>query len=539
MLDYKIYNNQKRTASKIKNSIILGNKRIHLVAPTQSGKTGTIIHLANIMPEDNFILTSGMMENHLYNQNSNIAEIATTNIKAIKINSLLKEPNPKKIVRDLDIKHIVIDESHYGIGEKSRLDVFIDDLHKTCPDVTIVWVGATGYQLVNSDFIDDTIQMEVPDSYYGASDILKSDKFIESSNFEYLSKLGSKDRLEMGVDYGVVINDEMIKVLDYLKSFKNGIGIVRVQNRGVADVLKESLNNRFPYAKVLVAVSGKEQSISDIIKDARMISSLKRVILIVCGGLKAGIDLGETKSRVRFVIETYKTFSSVSQGLIGRVCGYHENRDCLFVANKRAVELQAMYEEDYRIVNDEFLSEILGNESVNLATNFKYSSKYNTKSEYYYEGSVYKVKNHNELKDEWFSEYKDGYKSKVADLMIKIKDSNGSYQMKYSDNLDSYNRINTIQSEKFRDRSMFDSYLKKVSGRVNFSSVFHRFAKTSEGRRRGGVKGGRSNEQYAKDIKVGILYDNSDSSFYIAIRDTDKVKKRKIVSITNKTIFNS
>ena len=102
MLHYKIYDNQKRTAEKVFNSISLGNRRIHLVAPTQSGKTGTIIHLANMLPKDNFILTSGMMDNHLFNQNSYIAEVAANNIRAIKIHNLLKEPNPKKIVKDLN-----------------------------------------------------------------------------------------------------------------------------------------------------------------------------------------------------------------------------------------------------------------------------------------------------------------------------------------------------------------------------------------------------------------------------------------------------
>jgi hypothetical protein len=174
MLHYKIYDNQKRTAEKVFNSISLGNRRIHLVAPTQSGKTGTIIHLANMLPKDNFILTSGMMDNHLFNQNSYIAEVAANNIRAIKIHNLLKEPNPKKIVKDLNIKYIVIDENHFGIGEESRLDLFIRDLRNNCPNVVIIWVGATGYQLINSDIIDDTIQMDVPSNYYGVADIIKS-----------------------------------------------------------------------------------------------------------------------------------------------------------------------------------------------------------------------------------------------------------------------------------------------------------------------------------------------------------------------------
>jgi len=74
--------------------------------------------------------------------------------------------------------------------------------------------------------------------------------------------------------------------------------------------------------------------------------------------------------------------------------------------------------------------------------------------------------------------------------------------------------------------------------RINFTSIFHRFANTSEGRRRGGLKGGESNKDYAKAIKVGVLYDNNDKMFYIAVRDLQMTKRQLNLNITNKTIFN-
>lgn len=539
MLHYKIYDNQKRTAEKVFNSISLGNRRIHLVAPTQSGKTGTIIHLANMLPKDNFILTSGMMDNHLFNQNSYIAEVAANNIRAIKIHNLLKEPNPKKIVKDLNIKYIVIDENHFGIGEESRLDLFIRDLRNTCPNVVIIWVGATGYQLINSDIIDDTIQMDVPSNYYGVADIIKSGKIIDSKDFKYLSELDSKSRKNNKVDYGVIVNNDMVKLIDHLKSFKNGLGIVRVRSKASAEVLRLSLVNRFPYAKVFVAVSGNgNSSIAESIKDAKILCKNKRVILIVCQSLKAGIDLGDAKECIRFIVETYKTCASVSQGLVGRICGYHNNKSCLFVADPEAIALQAAYENNHRVVNEEFLSNCFSESSKRLGTNFTFKSKFNNKSEYYYGGNSYKVSSISELKSEWFAGYNDRYLDKVAKLMSKIKDSNGQYILKSSDYPDSTDRINTIQSDKFKHRKQFDSYINKMSDRINFTSIFHRFANTSEGRRRGGLKGGESNKDYAKAIKVGVLYDNNDKMFYIAVRDLQITKRQLNLNITNKTIFN-
>ena len=381
--------------------------------------------------------------------------------------------------------------------------------------------------------------MDVPSNYYGVADIIKSGKIIDSKDFKYLSELDSKSRKNNKVDYGVVVNDDMIKLLDHLKSFKNGLGIVRVRSKAFAEVLRLSLVNRFPYAKVFVAVSGNgSSSIAESIKDAKILCKNKRVILIVCQSLKAGIDLGDAKEYIRFVVETYKTCASVSQGLVGRICGYHNNKSCLFVADPEAIALQAAYENNYKVVNEEFLSNCFYEDSKRLGTNFSFKSKFNTKSEYYYGGSAYKVSSISELKSEWFAGYNDRYLDKLAKLMTKIKDSNGQYILKSSDYPDSTDRINTIQSDKFKHRKQFDSYINKMRDRINFTSIFHRFANTSEGRRRGGLKGGESNKDYAKAIKVGVLYDNNDKMFYIAVRDLQMTKRQLNLNITNKTIFN-
>lgn len=539
MINYKIFNNQKRTAEKVLNSINLGNKRLHLVAPTQSGKTGSIVHLANIMPKRRILLTSGMMDNHLYNQNSFIAENAAKNIRSMKIHSLLKEPNPQYIIKKLNIEVIVIDENHYGIGCDSRLDKFIYKLSKKAPNVIIIWVGATGYQLVNSDVIDDTIQMDVPEKYFGASDVLNSKHFLHSDGFDYLNKLTSKERIEKGIDYGVVVNSEMRKVIEHFLSFKNGLGIVRVSTFASAEVLQESLQNRYPYFNILIASSRGEESISETVKNAQMIAEDKRVILIVIGGLKAGVDLSDTKEIVRFVIETYKTCAAVSQGLIGRMCGYHNNRSCMFVADKQAVQLQASFERDYRIINDEFLLEIFEEGSKRLGANFDLSNKYNSKKEEFYNGTAHKVNDISELNPDWFKEYHKGYFQKVKSLMENVLESNGDYRLKTTDHVTLKDKINTIQSRKFKNRKQFDSYIGKVNGRFNFTSVFHRFAFTSDGRKRGGLKGGVSNKKYAEAIKVGVMYDDLDKSFRIAIRDSYLTKREMHTNLNNRTIFNN
>ena len=535
--NYKIYSNQKETAQMVLNSISLGNKRIHVVAPTQSGKTGTIIHLAHLMENRNFILTSGMMENHLFNQNSYIAENYADNIKAIKVHELLKHPNPKGIVEELEIDVIVIDESHYGVGQESRLDKLIAFLSSKCPELIIVWVGATGYQLVHSDVIDDTIQMIVPREYYGVSDILKSDKFIDNDKFTYLDVVSKDVRDKAEIDYGAVVNQDFKKVLSYFKGFNNGLGIIRTNKKDTAEIIKVALNNSYPYAKVLVATS--DTGISDTVKDAQMISRKKRVILIVVQGLKAGVDLGETKSSVRFVIETYKTMAAVTQGLIGRVCGYHENRDCLIVSNRKALELQSKYENDYRVINDDFLQELFGLGNTSLAANLSLGSKRQYKSDDYYGGKVYTITNIEDVNSDMFGNYNKKYSEKVKNLMRNM--AKGKYNINWREDYPDKDtdRINTLQSLKFKKRHQFDNYVKKITqDNFNFSSVFHRFKDTSGKRGKSNYAGGISDKQYAEVIKVGVVYDDTTKTFYLSVRDENKTKTETVTNMNNKSIFN-
>ena len=544
MINYKIFKNQERTAEKVLTSIDLGNRRIHLVAPTQSGKTGTIIQLAKLMPNQRFLLTSGMMDNHLYNQNSFIAENAVKNIKAMKIHNLLKEPNPQYIIKKLNIGVIVIDENHYGIGGESRLDKFIHNLSKKAPNVVIIWVGATGYQLVNSKIIDDTIQMNVPTNYFGANDVLKSKNFINSENFQYLNKLTSKERLDKGIDYGVVINDDMQKVVNHFLKFKNGLGIVRVSSIANGEVLEESLRNRYPYFNIFLASSKGDESISETVRNAQIIAEEKRVVLIVIGGLKAGVDLSDTKEIVRFVIETYKTCASVSQGLIGRMCGYHTNKDCMFVADREAVRLQASFENDYRVINDEFLGKLFELKEKRLGTNFKVSNRYNSKRESFYLGNSYKISSPSELKSEWFSHFDcgDEFYERIVNLMNKVSYTtqvkNKAYRIDRNDHVDQDNRINSIQSISFKDRSAFDKYVERIDGRFNFTSIFHRFAEKGNSIIKG-VNHKFDNKRYAEAIKVGFLYDNVNDCFYIGVRDNNPTKRELNTKLTNNTIFNN
>jgi len=536
MIDYQIYENQHKTADKIINSIKLGHRRIHVLAPTQSGKTGVIVSLANKMKNKNFILTSGMMDNHLYEQNGNIAENHTSNVFAMKIDQLLKHPNPHSIIREMSVKIIVVDENHYGIGINSRVDNFINELLSMKLNVTIIWLGATGYQLVNSDLIDDTIQMNIPSNYFGCGQILNLPKLKDSKGFKFTIDADSKLRKKVGIDYGFSLSNEFLNELDYLKSFKTGLGIIRVPQINIAENLKVAIGNAIPYFRVVVATSKSRIGIKSTIRKAKVLSSQMRVVLIVVGGLKAGVDLGEEKNNIRFVIETYKTKSAVTQGLVGRISGYHENRDISIVADKSAIELQAAYENDYRCINEEYLKEMFESGTHRLATNFSFGKKRLSRVKTYY-GNNYKVTNTDEVKAEWFTGYNPDYFHKVKDLMVKIRKNKGSedgYRVSSKDFPSKNDRINTIQGNKFRDDKTRNQYFERIKPSVIDFNIFHRFAKW-----RTGEDGGRYLTNSAKHIKVGILYNNTDDVFNIVVRDKYQVKIKDFTKIVNNSIFNN
>ena len=540
MKNNRIYENQHKTADKIINSIKLGHRRIHVLAPTQAGKTGVIVSLANKMKDNNFILTSGMMDNHLYDQNSNIAETSAPNIIAIKINKLLEEPNPKSIIKRLDIKVIVVDENNYGIGKKSRIDKFIKKLLSMELSVKIIWLGATGYQLVNSDLIDDTIQMNVPSNYFGCNQILKLPNLKDSKGFKFTIDADSKLRKKVGIDYGFSLSNEFLNELDYLKSFETGMGIIRVSKIEMAKNLKVAIGNARPFSETFVATSAGTDSIKTIVTEAKMASNTKRIVLIVVGGLKAGVDLGQAKNNIRFIIETYKTKAAVSQGLVGRISGYHENRDISIVADKSAIELQAAYENDYRCINDEFLKEMFESGTHSLATNFSFGKQKLGKRKKTFYGDNYKVKTPNDVKAEWFKNYTPDYLQKVKDLIVKIqKSGENGYNVSASDFPNKNDIINTIQSVKFKKSPKdFQNYVRRTQTDIIDFNIFHRFADTSSGKKRI-EKNKSSKEEYAEKIKVGIIYNKDESYFNVVVRHTERKDRIINTRINNKSIFNN
>ncbi|WP_143150515.1 hypothetical protein [Arenibacter nanhaiticus] len=100
----------------------------------------------------------------------------------------------------------------------------------------------------------------------------------------------------------------------------------------------------------------------------------QRVVLIIVQALTAGKDLGILKEKVRFGIEPRdKQLANGAQGITGRFCGYHNNRNFKLMASIGLLQHYAQFEQDWEIFADEDWRNNLFNHNVKgLSTHTKF-----------------------------------------------------------------------------------------------------------------------------------------------------------------------
>ena len=128
----EIYSNQVINALKIARSIKNNNLNTALVAPMQSGKSGTIFVLVNyILPHlgllnknSTVVFVTSMRDIDLFKQNKYNLEkdfYSTTyekympsHIMVKKMDEFFKSPNPTKLINELNSTIIISDKDQYG-----------------------------------------------------------------------------------------------------------------------------------------------------------------------------------------------------------------------------------------------------------------------------------------------------------------------------------------------------------------------------------------------------------------------------------------
>jgi hypothetical protein len=388
-----IFPNQVINALRIALSIQEGNQNMAFVASMQSGKSGTIYFLCNhVLPAIGFIkdyqsilFVTSMRDTDLYEQNCRNLQkdyydafdksLKSSKIKVMKMSDFFNHPNPHKVVNDYNVELVVRDEDQYGCGEDSSFQfAFFDELRNRISDIKLLAVSATPYDILDAQLKDDGVNVDViegfrPPEYYGITEMLE-DGIIEDlpKDFRPLQSQGRGDEIEYD------IHPKVFEYVEHLLSFDSGLGIIRESSTERATELRKLLKKDYKTQCEIIVIGSNKDCDFSINEGIREVSDLvnkrgRRVILIVVQALTAGKDLGRLKEKVRFGIEPRdKQLANGAQGITGRFCGYHNNRDFKLLASKSILEHYSKFEQDWEIFNDELWRNQLANKKVKSLT---------------------------------------------------------------------------------------------------------------------------------------------------------------------------
>lgn len=509
------YTNQTETAKQLKEKLDEGYKVVILKSEMQTGKTGVIECLLLDEYEDRkkALITTGLASLELYTQSSQRLKEAGL-VK--KLSDLVKDHNAVKMISSKNIDLLIIDESHYGVGNDSRLHKLFKLLDKF-PNLQIVFVSATPFEhslLANYP----VVTMDLPSNYFGITEMLQNPNFedvrdweSDSDNSIYLENLEANDD---DADIRKKFQSEFKQVLEgFVNNYTFGLGIIRVKTIDEGALVKEAIKNSYNNKiSPLLAYSGNhiesDGGIEEMIKQAKFDSKDKRILFITVGGLTAGFDFANTKERIRFIVEQdRKAVSSAVQGLPGRICGYHGNTNIKVVASKDSLELYSNWARN--VINNTTLKYQLADKKYKAGTHLEYKTR---STNPYHKGISFKGNYNNP--DKLFEQLPEKYKveglqgainavlreyefRKNSGKQIKIR----AQEYVIGNDLAKFNSQSALNYEKNPEK--FNQLIKQAdSGDFNFDRNFT--FRSVKGR-----KGGYNN------IKYGFLFDIEDFRFII------------------------
>ena len=368
------YLNEIINALRIANELQKSSINNAFLAPMQSGKTGTIKYLCNlILPEIKFIrddesilfLTS-MTDRDLKQQNIRSLESYDSNIYVMPMHKFKSHGLAE--IENLNIKLIVRDEDQYGCGKESSFDTaFFNNVRSLVPNLPLISVSATPFDVLDAKVkgIDvKVIEGLRHDNYFGITEML---------NMGLIRPLPDRYEHFEAQDDKSMISKPIKICISKLRNSEKGFGVIRCRNTYQADELKQQLLG-FEKEDIETIIIGCRKEIGADYPIQEGLSILprkirvekKKVILLVIGALSAGKDLKKLKNDCRFMIETRsQQVANCVQGLPGRICGYHKNRNILIFANKKILEYYSDFENNPSLYNDDnWINELYFDEKI-------------------------------------------------------------------------------------------------------------------------------------------------------------------------------
>jgi hypothetical protein len=372
-----IFPNQIINALRIGLSIKEGNQNMAFVASMQSGKSGTVYFLCNyILPAiglikeyESILFVTSMRDTDLYEQNCRVlqreyydsvtGDMKPSVLKVMKMSDFFNHPNPHKVVNEYNVQLIVRDEDQYGSGVESSFELaFFAELRYRMLDIKLLAVSATPYDILDAQFTGatdvDVIVGVRPPEYYGISEMLANDVIEDIP--EGFRPVQTQD---VDGETHYTVHPKTEEYVTHLNTFENGLGIIRESNTTRAIELRRLLKDQYKKQCTTIVIGSDVACDFSINEGIKEISDLilkrgQRVVLIIVQALTAGKDLGIIKEKVRFGIEPRdRQLANGAQGITGRFCGYHNNRDFKLMASRSLLEHYAQFEQDWEIFADE------------------------------------------------------------------------------------------------------------------------------------------------------------------------------------------
>ena len=365
--------NEVINALRIGKELINGAINNAFLAPMQSGKTGTIKHLCNlILPaigfindDESILFLTSMTDKDLKEQNMRALEGYDSKIFVMPMHRF-KSSGILEIKKN-KVKLIVRDEDQYGCGKDSSFDIsFFGNARELDPDIPLLSVSATPFDVLDAKTKNikvNLIEGMRHENYFGVTEMLNNGLVTDlPNNYQHFKVQNDSS----------IISSEIQKSIFHLRKYESGIGIIRCSDTKQALELKSHLSglNKEGFETILIGCKTDitdysiQQGLSVLPRKIRV--EKKKIILLVIHALSAGKDLKKLKNDVKFIIETRKTqVANCVQGLPGRICGYHLNRDILIFANKTILEYFSDFENNTSLYNDEeWINELYFDEKV-------------------------------------------------------------------------------------------------------------------------------------------------------------------------------
>ena len=515
-----IYHNSISFAHKIYNAFKTSDVVI-AKAPMQFGKTSTIHYLANGLFAKDFkkgetmlFLTSmsdtalflqnkGALEDKKFFKNGKWHKSITYVVKMVPDFKL----NPLKYLQQNNVKVVGFDECDYGSGKNS---VFNNSLFKLISDnnldIKLLLISATPYCAINAVLTNELkaeiVVAEKPDNYFGVKKMLETGLVRDINNYYNTDENCVRYRLMSS--WNTLTNEFKSDLDSFANKDGGGLCLIRAENGKNAKNLKQLIElNSDKYEVIVVGV--KHQPIKSVLGndsfswEHSIKYENKKIVLIVINALSAGKDLGDLKKHVRLVIETRtRMVANGSQGLVGRICGYHDNRDIKIIASKDILEANVRIEDDYTILSDnDFINDCVSLK-LDFSTQLKKASK--SKITISYETSISDVFSFDDVENkkpeliDLFSDEKYG----TFDELVPI--INGKRTKHKSP-------INTQRQAKYVNHpEIFDEIWDECENKtISFASRFHRFRAEAGDERR-------------LRIKRGLIINDKTRQFYVIDR---------------------